>query len=50
MSTEDLVKLIRAVGRQPIERDTLYGVVQDYTEVEFASEKEYRGYTALPVV
>ncbi|MCP9234807.1 aminofutalosine synthase MqnE [Lewinella sp. JB7] len=50
MSTEDLVKMIRAVGRQPVERDTLYGVVQDYTDVEFASEREYRGYTALPVV
>lgn len=50
MSTEDLVKTIRAVGRQPIERDTLYGVLQDYTDVEFADDKQYRGYTALPVV
>ncbi len=50
MSTEDLVKMIRAVGRQPIERDTLYGVLKDFTDVEFASDKEYRGYTALPVV
>ena len=50
MSTEDLVKMIRAVGRQPIERDTLYGVVKDYTDVEFADDKSYRGYTSLPVV
>ncbi|MBB4080341.1 aminodeoxyfutalosine synthase [Lewinella aquimaris] len=50
MSTEDLVKMIRAVGRQPIERDTLYGIIEDFTDVEFASDKEYRGYTALPVV
>ena len=50
MSTEDLVKLIRAVGRKPIERDTLYGVVKDYTGVEFASDKEFRGYLSLPVV
>ncbi len=50
MSTEDLVKMIRAVGRQPIERDTLYGVVEDFTDVEFAGDKEFRGYTALPVV
>ena len=49
MSTEDLVKMIRAVGRRPIERDTLYGVVTDYTDVEFADDKAYRGYTALPV-
>ncbi len=50
LSTEDLVKMIRAVGRQPIERDTLYGVIEDFTDVEFAEDKEYRGYTALPVV
>ena len=50
MSTEDLVKMIRSVGRRPIERTTLYDVLQDYTDVEFASDKEYRGYTALPVV
>ena len=50
MSTEDLVKMIRAVGRQPIERDTLYGVVADYTDAEFSDDKLYRGYTALPVV
>ncbi len=50
MSTEDLVKMIRAVGRQPIERDTLYGVIKDYSDVEFADDKVYRGYTSLPVV
>ncbi len=50
MSTEDLVKMIRAVGRRPIERDTLYDVIEDFTDVEFAGDKEYRGYTALPVV
>ena len=50
MSTEDLVKMIRAVGRQPIERDTLYGVITDYTNVEFADDNAYRGYTSLPVV
>lgn len=50
LSTEDLVRMIRAVGRQPIERDTLYGVVEDFTDVEFASDKEFRGYTSLPVV
>ena len=31
MSTEDLVKLIRAVGRKPIERGTLYDMIKDYT-------------------
>lgn len=30
MSTEEIVNLIRQVGRQPIERDTLYNVVQTF--------------------
>ena len=50
MSTKDLVKLIRSVGRKPIERDTLYKVVKDYTNHQFEEDKYYRGYTALPVV
>ena len=50
MSTEDLVKLIRAVGRKPIERDTLYGVVKDYTDAVFEDDKLYKGYLALPVI
>lgn len=49
LSTEDLVQLIRAVGRKAIERDTLYNVVKDYSDVEFASDKEFRGYVSLPV-
>jgi aminodeoxyfutalosine synthase len=35
MSTEELVQLIKQVKRKPIERDTLYNVVKDYSEVEF---------------
>lgn len=50
LSTEDLVKLIRNVGRKPIERDTLYGVITDYTDVEFADDNQFRGYLSLPVV
>ncbi|MEO0777534.1 MAG: aminofutalosine synthase MqnE, partial [Bacteroidota bacterium] len=50
MSTEQLVKLIRAVGRRPIERDTLYNVVNDYTEHVFEDDKYYQGYVSLPVV
>lgn len=30
LSTQQLVELIRTVGRHPIERDTLYGIVKDY--------------------
>jgi aminodeoxyfutalosine synthase len=50
LSTEELVQLIRAVGRKPIERDTLYKVVTDYTDVVFDDDKQYKGYLSLPVV
>ena len=50
MSTQDLVNLIRRVGRQPIERDTLYNVLQDYTGHVFEEDAEFKGYVSLPVV
>jgi len=50
MSTYDLVNLIKKVGKHPIERDTLYNVIQDYNEVEFDEDKLYKGYLSLPVV
>jgi len=50
MSTRDIVELIRRVDRTPIERDTLYNVVLDYSEVEFAEDAQYKGYVTLPVV
>ena len=31
LSTEELVKLIADSGRTPVERDTLYKVVKDYS-------------------
>lgn len=37
MSTEELVTLIRQVKRRPVERDTLYNVVKDFSEVDFAN-------------
>ncbi|MCB0508643.1 MAG: aminofutalosine synthase MqnE [Bacteroidetes bacterium] len=40
MSTRELVNLIKAVGRTPIERDTLYNVVQDYTYVVFEEDEK----------
>jgi len=36
MSTEELVTLIKQVKRKPIERDTLYNVVTDYSNIDFA--------------
>jgi aminodeoxyfutalosine synthase len=38
MNTEQLVTLIKQVNRKPIERDTLYNVVKDYSlDVDVAS-------------
>ncbi|MEM9886214.1 MAG: aminofutalosine synthase MqnE [Bacteroidota bacterium] len=50
LSTEQLVNLIRRVGREPIERDTLYNVVNNYTDHVFESDKQFKGFMALPVV
>jgi aminodeoxyfutalosine synthase len=35
MTTEELVRLIKQVKRQPIERGTLYDVIKDYSNHEF---------------
>ncbi|MEM7103753.1 MAG: aminofutalosine synthase MqnE [Bacteroidota bacterium] len=50
MSTKDLVKLIKAVGRHPIERSTLYDVITDFKDHVFDDDNEFKGYTALPVI
>lgn len=50
LSTEELVNLIRRVGRKPIERDTLYNVVTDFSDFVFETDNEYKGYVSLPVV
>ena len=50
LSTAELVDLIRRVGRTPLERDTLYNVLHDYTNEVFENDKQYRGYLDLPVV
>ncbi len=47
MSTQELVELIRGVGRHPVERDTLYNVVTDFKDVVFdasPSDKQSRYY------
>jgi aminodeoxyfutalosine synthase len=49
MSTKQLVELIKHVGRQPIERDTLYNVVTDFTDFEFPEESKPQ-YYKLPVI
>lgn len=49
MSTKELVELIKQVGRRAIERDTLYNVVQDYTDHQFENEAKPQFYK-LPVI
>jgi aminodeoxyfutalosine synthase len=49
MSTKDLVHLIKQVNRKPIERDTLYNVVTDYTDFVFDEEVKPQFYK-LPVI
>jgi len=49
MSTQELVNLIKQVGRKPIERDTLYHVVTDYSDVIFENEVKPQ-YYKLPVI
>lgn len=36
MTTEQLVTLIKQVGRKPVERDTLYNAIKDYSAVNFS--------------
>jgi len=50
LSTRDLVNLIKAVGKQPLERDTLYNVLHDYTNETFKEDVVINGYVSLPVV
>lgn len=38
LTTQQLVELIKQVNRTPIERDTLYNVIQDYTSYDFSKE------------
>ncbi|MFT6166388.1 MAG: aminodeoxyfutalosine synthase [Vicingaceae bacterium] len=35
MTTEELVNLIKQVNRKPVERDSVYNVIKDYSEVVF---------------
>ncbi len=39
MSTQDLVSLIKQAHRTPIERGTLYNVIQDYSNYEFGENE-----------
>lgn len=49
MTTQELVELIKHVGRHPIERDTLYNVITDYQDHEFPQDEKPKFYK-LPVL
>ncbi len=49
MSTRELVELIKQIGRKPIERDTLYNTIQDYSDFEFPDTPKPKFYP-LPVI
>jgi aminodeoxyfutalosine synthase len=36
MTTEQMINLIKEVGRQPIERDSVYNELRDYSETQLA--------------
>lgn len=44
LTTEQLVQLIKNVGRHPIERDTVYNTITDYMEYDFGKEETVNNY------
>src|SRR5688572_10331368 len=50
MNTYELVTLIKSAGRIPIERDTLYNELKDWSDHSFEEDSEYRGYVELPIL
>ena len=50
LTTRELVNLIRSTGREPIERDTLYNEIMNYSDYQFEEDEKYQGYLALPVI
>ena len=50
MTTYDLVTLIKNAGRTPVERDTLYHELKDWSDATFEEDTEYKGYVPLPIL
>ncbi len=40
MSTEDIIRLIKEVGRRPVERDSIYQVLHDYSDFELTDSSQ----------
>ncbi len=41
MNTAELVSLIKQVKRQPVERDTLYNIIKDYSNIELVESETH---------
>ncbi|MCH8902932.1 MAG: hypothetical protein IIA45_03335, partial [Bacteroidetes bacterium] len=39
MSTKEIVALIKSVGKRPIERDSVYNVIEDYSDHIFTDDE-----------
>lgn len=50
LTTQQLVELIKNVDRHPIERGTLYDVIQDYKDYDFSKEQNNQGFVELPIL
>lgn len=50
LTTAELVELIKAVNRQPIERDTLYNTLNDYSQIEPPTAANTGTFIELPVI
>ena len=40
LTTKELVELIKSCGRKPIERDTLYNIIKDYSNEDFKTKSK----------
>jgi aminodeoxyfutalosine synthase len=49
MTTREIVELIAAAGKTPVERDTLYNIIKEFSEQDFAHETQ-QSFVDLPVI
>ena len=50
LTTYELVSLIKNAGRIPVERDTLYNELKDWSDHQFEEDSDYKGYVPLPIL
>ncbi len=49
MSTRQICELIMAAGKRPVERDTVYNTIRDYSDVDLDKEFGVEGFMQLPL-